>query len=150
MENRQEIAPKYPSQVALIDISNYRDQRGELFVVDPVMNSFPFEVKRVFWITNVPEGMGRGAHAHHTCPEVVVPARGTLDAFIHDGKQERHFHLDKPSQGLYIPPRHWCSFSNFSADCLCLCFTPLPYDAAGYINDYETFRKEVSDGRNSL
>lgn len=127
----------------LIDIPTFTDARGTLCVADGAAGGFPFEVKRAFWIYGVPAGQTRGSHAHRTCAEVVIPLCGNVVAHVTDGVQSADFLLDDRRRGLYIPAMTWCSFSNFSADCVCLCLTPEPYDEAGYINDKEKFLKQV-------
>ena len=129
-----------PKEIGWIDIDTYADERGTLSVADGVNGRFPFVVERVFWISDVPADQSRGAHAHRTCAEVVVPLRGSLTACLHDGEREYRYVLDNPQRGLYIPPMVWCSFLKFSAYCLCLCLTPAPYDKAGYIDAFEQFK----------
>lgn len=134
-------APRKP-EIILID--TYTDERGSLGVADPVSGHFPFETKRVFWIYDVPEGQKRGAHAHHTCPEILIPLKGRFTARVHDGEKEYEYEMDNPRNGLYIPAMVWCDFSDFSADCLCLCLAPEAYDQEGYINDFEQFLREAT------
>lgn len=108
-------------------------------MVDPMNMAFPFEIKRVFWIHGVPSGEVRGEHAHHTCAEVLIPVSGSFTAHVTDGGHTADFVMDNRAEGLYIPPMAWCSFSDFSADCVCLCLASHPYDKEGYINSLEDF-----------
>lgn len=127
----------------LIDIPTFTDARGTLCVADGADGRFPFVVKRAFWIYGVPNSATRGSHAHHTCAEVIVPLCGSLVAHVDNGCDREDFLLNDQRCGLYIPPMTWCSFTDFSADCVCLCLTPEAYDEAGYINDLQTFLSEV-------
>lgn len=131
------------SKFGLIDIPTFTDARGSLCVADGADGRFQFEVKRAFWIYGVPAGQTRGSHAHRTCDEVIVPLCGSLVAHVMDGESSEDFLLNDRRYGLYIPRMTWCSFTDFSADCICLCLTPEAYDEAGYINDKEKFKEEV-------
>ncbi len=119
------------------------DARGALCVADPARQTLPFEIKRVFWISGVPFGETRGEHAHHTCAEIVIPVCGAFTAHVNDGLHSATYRMSSPAEGLYIPPMVWCSFSDFSADCVCLCLTSHPYERAGYIDNLSDFLKEV-------
>lgn len=132
-----------PETFGLIDIPHSADERGMLCVADPADGRFPFDVKRVFWIYGVPEGGTRGSHAHHTCAEVLVPVKGSFVAHVDDGRRTADYVMDSPKHGLYIPAKAWCSFTDFSADCVCLCLASHPYEPEGYINDYDEFLKAV-------
>lgn len=126
-----------------IDIKKIVDERGALCVVEANDLNFPFEVKRVFWIYGVPAGQIRGKHAHRTCSEVLIPLHGSFTAHVKDGERTEHIVMNTPSRGLYIPPMVWCSFSDFTPDCVCLCLTSQPYDTKGYIDDIKQFEKEI-------
>lgn len=123
----------------LIKLPEAVDERGCLCVVDPKSSGFPFDIKRVFWIYGVPSGRTRGEHAHHTCAEVLVPLCGHFTAHVTDGRHSADFVMDNRAEGLYIPPMAWCSFTDFSDDCVCLCLASHPYDKEGYINTLEEF-----------
>lgn len=127
----------------LIRFREAADKRGTLCVADPENGGFPFAIKRVFWIHGVPEGTARGEHAHHTCAEVVIPVSGSFTAHVTDGQRSADFVMDDSHQGLYIPPMVWCSLTDFSADCVCLCLASEPYDGTGYINAIDDFIKQA-------
>lgn len=107
----------------------------------------PFDIRRIFWIGGVPSGETRGSHAHRTCAEIVVPVCGSFKATITDNCGTSVFQMCNPAEGLFIPPMAWCVLSDFSKDCVCLCLASENYDADGYINDFEEFRKEVCKSR---
>lgn len=123
----------------IINLPEAIDERGALCVADPQNVDFPFEIKRVFWIYGVPGNQTRGEHAHETCAEVLVPLIGSFTAHVNDGEHSADFIMDNKHQGLYIPAMVWCSFTNFSEDCVCLCLASHPYDKEGYINDLDEF-----------
>ena len=102
------------------------------------------EIKRAFWIYDVPHGKQRGEHAHRTCEELLIPIQGSFTAhIITPDKEEMIFTMNNRSEALYIPPMTWCRFSNFTIDCVCLCLASENYFKEGYINDLSTFLKEV-------
>lgn len=139
--SKQDIqTPKY----RIIPLPNKVDERGSLCVVDNIKSELPFEVKRVFWIYGVPSDQSRGKHAHHTCAEIVIPVSGSFVAHVTDGQHSDDIQLSNPSEALYIPEMVWCSFTDFSEDCVCLCMASEPYNAEGYINNLEDFLKEVA------
>lgn len=139
-QKQREASPAGPlSRYGLIELHEAIDARGTLCVADPVNDGIPFDIKRVFWIYGVPGGQTRGEHAHHTCAEVLVALKGSFTAHVADAEGSADFVMDRPTQGLYIPALTWCSFTDFSPDCICLCLASHPYEPAGYINDREDF-----------
>ncbi len=143
MKEKDGGAVKRGAAYGLIDFPQTVDTRGTLCVADVVRQRLPFAIARVFWITGVPEGRSRGEHAHRTCSEIVIPVCGSFTARVTDGEHSDVFCMNSHSKGLYIPPMVWCGFSDFSADCVCLCLASHPYEREGYINDFEQFLKEV-------
>lgn len=123
----------------LIPIQSHKDFRGELFVIDAVQSQLPFQVNRVFWITNVPNKEKRGNHAHSTCHEAIIALRGKFAIKLENGQSEKKFLMETPQFALHIPPMVWCELSDFSNDCICLCVASEPYKKSGYIDDYKEF-----------
>lgn len=101
----------------------------------------PFELKRVFYIYDIPSGEDRGAHAHKVCHQLLVAATGAFEVEIFDGKQKARYLLNQPDKGLHIPPGIWASEVNFSGGGICLVLASHEYDEADYIRDYESFKK---------
>ena len=128
----------------LIEFNQATDERGVLCIADPAADGIPFEIKRVFWIYGVPQGQSRGEHAHHTCAEVLVALKGSFTAHVTDGKHSDTYVMDSPTSGLYIPAMTWCSLTDFSENCICLCLASQAYDRDGYINDLHDFINEIS------
>lgn len=129
----------------LVHFETHVDMRGSLDLAACAGkgNNLPFHVRRVFWITNVPEHSRRGMHAHRTCWEVVVAVCGSFKISIDNGVSSALFHLDSSHEGVLIPPMHWCELFDFSDDAVCLCMASGEYDKDGYINDYDSFVEET-------
>ena len=102
----------HDKQELLIDFTTCTDRRGSLTFVENAQ--LPFEIRRVFWIHHTPDGASRGAHAHRTCAEIIVPVTGTfdIDLTLRDGRSFS-FQLDNPDTGLFIPAMSWCELRNF-------------------------------------
>lgn len=133
----------HDKQELLIDFTTCTDQRGSLTFVENAQ--LPFEIRRVFWIHHTPDGASRGAHAHRTCAEIIVPVTGTfdIDLTLRDGRSFS-FQLDNPDTGLFIPAMSWCELRNFAPGTVCLCFASESYTPAGYINDFLSFKHECT------
>ena len=105
----------------------------------------PFEVKRNYWIYDVPSGMWRDGHAFKTQEEFIVALSGSFDVVVNDGNREQVFHLSRPQIGLYVPKMIWRHIDNFSTNSVALVLASTPYDAVDYIEvfeDYMTQKKE--------
>lgn len=120
-----------------------RDCRGALSFVQNGDDTLPFDVRRVFWIYNVPERQHRGCHAHRTCSEMLLALHGAVDVKIQTATECVTYHLDNPRTGLFIEPMCWCELMNFSGDAVCLCLSDQDYDEDGYVNDFEEWKREV-------
>ena len=127
----------YPFQ----DIS---DHRGDLYVIEGGRH-VPFDVKRLFWITRLPQDIVRGGHAHRACQQFIVAVKGSLDVELDDGETVRTVHLDKPSEGLLIPAGIWATEKNYSEDVLYLVLASDHYDEADYFRCYEDFIRYKHD-----
>ena len=123
----------------LLHAHAHADQRGLLCVIN--RQDIPFAPKRVFWISQVPEGQSRGGHAHRTCAEAIFAICGSVQIMVDNGNgQTQPFLLNSPDQGLYIGPNVWCELTHFSKDCVCVVLASEDYDTEGYIYDYDHFR----------
>lgn len=132
------------SLIQPFEFDKYPDARGVLILSraqdDPHL---PFVVQRVFWITNVPAGEERGKHAHRTCWEALVAVKGQFSVRVDAGDGVmQDMTLDRPEQGVVIPPMVWCELYDFSEDAVCLCLASGDYDPEGYIGDYHEFLKQ--------
>lgn len=109
--------------------------------ITPVQNSIevPFEIKRVYYLYDVPGGESRGAHAHRNLQQVIIAAGGSFDVTLDDGKNRKTVQLNRPYFGLHIFPGMWRDLSNFSSGAICLVLASGLYDPKDYIRDYEEF-----------
>lgn len=123
---------------------HHSDRKGNLSVVENG-TTLPFDVKRVYYLYDVPGGESRGAHAHRDLEQLIVAASGSFKVILDDGKSKRSFFLNRPYQGLYVRPGLWRDLEDFSSGAVCMVLASEVYDAADYIRDYQEFleyRKE--------
>lgn len=129
-----------PEGCQLIDIPSVVDARGSLAFAES-LGCVPFPIARVFWIYDVPFGMQRGGHAHWSCAEVVVAVRGAFTMVVDDGRVRSEIRMDSPSRGILIPAGVWCELRDFASDSLLVVMASEPYDATGYVHNYEEYLK---------
>ena len=129
----------------IIQLPKFTDPRGNLSFVEQ-LNHIPFEIKRTYWIYDVPGGEARGGHAFKQNEEFVVALSGAFDVIVDDGKEKRVFNMNRSYYGLYIPAGLWREMTNFSTNSLALEFGSIHYDRADYVEDYEQFLKLKSYG----
>lgn len=99
----------------------------------------PFEVKRVYYLYDVPSGESRGGHGHKELQQLIVAASGSFDVIVNDGKVKRTFTLSRPNIGLLMPAGLWRELDNFSSGSICLVLASLPYSENDYLRDYQTY-----------
>lgn len=99
----------------------------------------PFDIKRVYYLYDVPGGESRGGHGHKALRQLIVAASGSFDVIVNDGNVKRTFTLSRPNVGLLMPPGLWRELDNFSSGSICLVLASLPYDEKDYLRDYQTF-----------
>ena len=122
------------------------DARGNLSFVEQI-NHIPFEIKRTYWIYDVPGGEARGGHAFRHNKEFIIALSGSFDVVIDDGDRQQTFQLNRSYYGLFIPNGLWRSIENFSTNSLALEFGSIHYDCNDYIRDYADFLKLKRDGQ---
>ena len=122
----------------LVELPKVKDPRGNLTYIESGIN-VPFEVKRNYWIYDVPSGMWRDGHAFKEQHEMIIALSGSFDVFVNDGQQEQRFHLSRPQIGLYIPNLTWRYINNFSTNSVALVLSSTYYDQDDYIENYEDF-----------
>ena len=103
------------------------------------LSDIPFEIKRVFYLYDIPGGEERGAHAHKECHQLLIAASGAFDIMLDDGKTKRMVTLNRPYIGLHIPPGIWAAEMGFSSGSICLVLASEKYDADDYIREYTDF-----------
>lgn len=130
------------NDVRLVQLPKIPDDRGNLSFFEN-NNQIPFAMQRVYWIYDVPGGEFRGGHAYKDLQEMIIALSGSFDVVLHDGKEERKFHLNRSYTGLYIPKMIWRQLENFSTNALALIVTDKAFDEAQYIRDFETFKQSA-------
>ncbi len=123
----------------LIELPKINDPRGNLTFIESGQH-VPFEVKRNYWIYDVPSGMWRDGHAFKTQQEFIVALSGSFDVVVNDGHAEKTFHLARPQIGLYVPAMTWRHIDNFSTNSVALILADTFYDAGDYIEDFDAFK----------
>ncbi len=126
----------------LITLPKIDDPRGNLTFIESG-GHIPFEIKRAFYIYDVPTGQTRGAHAHKQLQQFLICLSGSFDVMLDDGKDKSVVHLNRPWLGLYIPPMIWDSEGNFDAGSVCLVLASIHYDESDYYRDYQGFLAAV-------
>ncbi|MEE0875982.1 MAG: FdtA/QdtA family cupin domain-containing protein [Fibrobacteraceae bacterium] len=126
----------------IIDIPIVHDQRGNLSVVEGG-NLIPFDIKRLYYLYDVPGGATRGGHAHKNLRQLIIAASGSFDVVLDNGKTRQKFSLNRSYKGLYIPTMIWREIENFSSGAVCMVLASEHYNESDYIYDYNDFLKEV-------
>lgn len=129
----------------IIELPRFLDARGNLSFVEQ-NNHIPFEIKRTYWIYDVPGGEERGGHAFRQNEEFIVALSGAFDVVVDDGRQKKTFTLNRSYYGLYVPNGLWREMINFSTNSFALEFGSTHYDKADYIRSYEEFLKLKGNG----
>ena len=122
----------------LLDLNKIHYSEGNLTVIQGGKD-LPYELRRVFYLYDVPGGESRGAHAHRQCHQFLVAAGGAFEVLLDDGVNQRTVQLNRPFYGLHIPPGLWASEQSFSSGSTCLVLASHSYDEADYINSYDEF-----------
>jgi len=123
----------------LIDLPKISDPRGNLSFIEGGRH-IPFDIKRVYYIYDVPGGSDRGSHAHKKLHQFIVAMSGSFDVVLDDGKEKKRFHLNRSYYGLYVCPMMWRELDNFSSGAVCMVLASAHYDETDYIRDYSQFR----------
>lgn len=132
--------------VRIIELPKFLDARGNLSFAEQ-NNHIAFEIKRTYWIYDVPGGEDRGGHAFKDNQEVVIALSGAFDVVVDDGERQKKFRLNRSYYGLYIPAGLWRTMEDFSTNSFALEFGSVKYSAEDYIRDYDEFLKLKKDGK---
>ena len=124
------------------------EARGTLIAAEQFTH-VPFDIARIFLVSDVPAGELRGAHAHFRGEQFLICVSGSIDAVADDGETRTVYHLDSPTQGLYLPAFTWGGQLNHSPDAVLLVLASEPYDDADYIHDYDEFSALLAERRAS-
>lgn len=123
-----------------LDLPKISDSRGNLTFIEGV-NHVPFQIKRVYYIYDVPGGAERGEHAHKNLHQLIIAISGCFDVILNDGNAKRKFHLNRAYTGLYVCPMMWRGLDNFSSGSVCMVLASDFYCESDYIRDYDEFLK---------
>ncbi|KIX22334.1 WxcM domain-containing protein [Flavobacterium sp. 316] len=128
--------------IEIISIPKIEDRRGNLSVIENEV--LPFEMKRVYYLYDVPAGVERGGHAHKKLQQFLVALSGSFDVILNDGRKKRKVTLNKPFEGLLIKNGIWRELKNFSSGSVCLVLASDVFDEDDYIRDFDEFIKEFN------
>lgn len=137
---------KLINKVKLIQLPKFTDPRGNLTFAEQ-NNQIPFEIKRTYWIYDVPGGEARGGHAFKKNEEFIIALSGSFDVIVDDGIHKTKYTLNRSYYGLYIPSGLWRVINNFSTNSLALEFGSIHYDVDDYIRNYDEFLKMKCNGK---
>lgn len=130
--------------VSIINLPKILDARGNLSYIEQDVH-IPFDIKRVYWIYDVPGGEERGGHAFKKQKEFIVALSGSFDVIINDGKKTERYHLNRSYYGLYVPSGWWRHLDNFSTNSVVLVLSSTLYDANDYIRNFDEYLKFLSN-----
>lgn len=126
----------------LLHLNKIGDRNGHITAINNNLE-VPFDVKRIFYLYDIPGGESRGAHAHKECHQFLVAASGSFEVLLDDGKTKRQVLLNRPDLGLHIPPGIWASEINFSSGSICLVLASLEYNEEDYLRNYDDYLKHI-------
>ena len=139
--------PEIVGGCRIITLPKIADVRGNLSFVEGGRH-IPFEIRRAYWIYDVPGGASRGGHAYYKLEEFIIAASGSFDVAVDDGSERQVVPLNRSYFGLYVPPMVWRQIENFSSNSVTLILGSLPYSGEDYLRDHEAFgrlRHEIMD-----
>ena len=123
----------------VVELSKIHNPAGNITIVQN-SKDLPFDVKRVYYLYDVPGGSERGGHAHKGLYQLIVAASGSFDVIIDDGKQKKIIQLNRPNFGLMVIPGIWREIVNFSSGAICFVLASEKYSEEDYIRDYDSFK----------
>lgn len=124
----------------IVHLPKITDPRGNLSIVEG-NEHVPFNIKRAYWVYDVPGGMERYGHAFRSQDEFIIALSGSFDVILNDGNGDQRFHMDRAYYGLYVPHMTWRRIDNFSTNSVVYVLSSEKYDPADYIEDFEEFKK---------
>lgn len=130
----------------IINVPKHADPRGNLSFAEN-FKQVPFEIRRAYWIYDVPGGENRGGHAYKENQEFVIALSGSFDVILDDGKEKKRFSLNRSYYGLYVPKGVWREMDNFSTNSVALILSSTPYDKDDYIRNYDDYKNWLQDER---
>lgn len=128
--------------VKIINFPKISDQRGNLSFIES-NKQIPFDIRRIYYLYDVPTDAERGAHGHKKLQQVIIPISGSFDFSLDDGTKKQKFSLKRPWEGLYVPPMMWRELDNFSSGSVCLVLASDFYTEDDYYRNYKDFLDDV-------
>jgi len=125
----------------IIELPQIVDPRGNLTFIEG-QNQIPFDIKRVYYLYDVPGGAERGGHAHKDLSQLIIAMSGSFDVILDDGENKKRIHLNRSYQGLYICPMIWRELDNFSSGSVCLVLASNLYSEEDYFRNKHEFMKK--------
>lgn len=133
------------SDVKLIELPRINDHRGNLTFIESGRH-IPFEIKRTYYLYDVPGGATRAGHGHKALHQLMIAMSGSFDITLDDGYEKRVVHLNRSYNGLYIPPMMWRDLDNFSSGAVCMVLASAFYDEEDYFRNYDDFLRAARKG----
>lgn len=132
----------FPGQI--ISLPKITDQRGNLTFLESNRH-VPFEIRRVYYLYDIPGGEARGSHAHKRLEQVIIAISGSFEVVLSDGANEKRFTLNRGYEGLYVPRMLWRTLENFSSGAVCLVLASQPYEEDDYFRNHADFLLAARD-----
>lgn len=129
-------------EAKIIDLVKIIDPRGNLTVAEGCKD-VPFDVKRVYWVYDVPAGENRGGHAHKQCQEFIIALSGSFHVTLDNGREQVTVLLNHPYQGLFVDTSTWRTLDDFSSGAVCLVLASETFDETDYIREYDAFLEYI-------
>ena len=122
----------------IIDLPKIADPRGNLTFIEGNQH-IPFDIRRVYYLYDVPGGAERGGHAHKCLSQLIISMSGSFDVILDEGGEKKRFHLNRSYQGLYVCPMIWRELDNFSSGSVCMVLASNIYEESDYYRDYNEY-----------
>jgi oxalate decarboxylase/phosphoglucose isomerase-like protein (cupin superfamily) len=122
----------------IVDLGKIANQSGNITVIENGSDA-PFDIKRIYYLYDVPSGESRGGHAHYELEQYIIAASGSFDVILDDGKNKKTVSLNRPNKALHIVPGLWRELDNFSSGSICMVLASINYNESDYIRDYQDF-----------
>ena len=126
------------SDCKIVNLPKIADPRGNLTFIES-QRHIPFDIRRVYYLYDVPGGSERGGHAHKELRQLIIAMSGSFDVILDDGRQKQRFHLNRSYYGLYVCQMVWRELDNFSSGSVCMVLASNDYEESDYYRDYKTF-----------
>ncbi|HEY2972563.1 MAG TPA: FdtA/QdtA family cupin domain-containing protein [Pyrinomonadaceae bacterium] len=130
----------------IIELPRVNDPRGNLTFIE-ASRHVPFQIKRVYYLYDVPGGAMRAGHGHRHLEQLIIAMSGSFDVVLDNGNERKRYHLNRSYYGLYVEPMMWREIDNFSSGSVCMVLASDYYDEADYFRTYEDFLKAIKESR---